>query len=55
MSDKKKEANLRKAANAEGTSGPSQKPQVDGGMPVPIHNSGTSTRRQISSTVTRIR
>jgi hypothetical protein len=56
MSEKKKDTGpVRKPPTAAGTSGPSQKPQVDAGMPVLIHNSGTSARRQISSTVTRVR
>jgi hypothetical protein len=56
MSDSKKGTEPKnKPPTPAGTSGPSKKPQVDGGMPVPVHTSGTSTRRQITSTVTRIR
>ncbi len=56
MSDTKKDTkSARKPPTPDATSGPSKKPQVDGGMPVPVHTSGTSTRRQISSTVTRVR
>jgi len=56
MIEVKKQPEYAKASSTmSGTSGPSQKRQIDAGTPVQRANvtSGTSVRRQISATVER--